>query len=67
MCRFLSEKLIKMEKAIEVLEKELKSIEYLYANYERANILQHIDVDGMQKRIDALKYTIDFLKECNAK
>ena len=54
-----------MEKAIEVLEKELKSIEYLYANYERANVLQHIDVDGMQKRIDALKYTIDILEHAS--
>ena len=51
-----------MDKAIEVLKKELKYIEYLYANYERANVLEHIDVNGMQKKMDALKYSINILE-----
>ncbi len=65
MCRFYSENLIKMEKAIEVLKKELKNIEYLYANYDRANVLKHIDVGGMQKKMDALKYSIDILQRAS--
>lgn len=44
-----------MEKAIEVLKKELKSIEYLYANYERADVLKYIDVDDMKKKDGCLK------------
>lgn len=51
-----------MEKAIEVLKKELKSIEHLYDNYERADVLKYIDVDGMKKKIDALKYSIYILQ-----
>lgn len=62
MFRFSSQTLFKMEKAIEVLKKELRKIEYLYSNYERAGVLQHIDADGMQTRINALKYSIELLE-----
>ena len=65
MCRFSSQTLFKMEKAIEVLKKELRNIEYLYSNYERAGVLQHIDVDGMQTRINALKYSIELLERAS--
>lgn len=54
-----------MKKAIEVLKKELKDIEYLYNNYERANVLKHIDVDGMHKRMDALKFAIEILERAS--
>ena len=62
MCRFSSQILIKMKEAIEILKKELYSVEYLYKNYERANVLKHIDIDGMQKKIDGLKYSISILE-----
>jgi len=65
MCRFSSQILIKMKKAIEVLKKELKSITYLYDSYERGNVLKHIDVDGYQKKMDALKYSIDILERAS--
>lgn len=65
MCCFSSQILIKMEKAIEVLKKELKNLEYLYSNYERANVLQHIDVNGMQTKINALKYSIELLERAS--
>jgi hypothetical protein len=51
-----------MKEAIEILKKELYSVEYLYKNYERANVLKHIDIDGMQKKIDGLKYSISILE-----
>jgi hypothetical protein len=54
-----------MEKAIEVLKKELKNIEYLYSNYERAGVLQYIDVDGMKTKMDALKYSIELLERAS--
>lgn len=54
-----------MKKAIEVLKKELKNIKYLYDSYERGNVLKHIDVDGYQKKMDALKYSIDILERAS--
>lgn len=54
-----------MEKAIEILKKELRNIEYLYDNYERAGVLQHIDVGSMQTKINGLKYSIELLERAS--
>jgi hypothetical protein len=62
MWRFSSQILIKMNEAIEILKKELYSVEYLYSNYERANVLKHVDSEGMQKKIEGLKYSIAILE-----
>jgi hypothetical protein len=50
--------------AIEILKKELYSIEYLYNNYKRANVLElwYDKGEGMLKEIDALKYSIALLE-----
>ena len=51
-----------MNEAIEILKKELYSVEYLYSNYERANVLKHVDSEGMRKKIEGLKYSIAILE-----
>lgn len=47
-----------MEKAIEVLKKELKSKEYLYDNYKRANV----STNEVERSICSLKYAIEILE-----
>ena len=51
-----------MNEAMQILKKELYSIEYLYSNYERANVLKHVNSEGMRKKIEALKYSIAILE-----
>jgi hypothetical protein len=58
MCRFSSQINNTMDKAIEVLKKELKSKEYLYDNYKRAGV----PTNEVERSIYSLKYAIEILE-----